>query len=523
MLAFKAKIASAENNKNSKLLRKLGNNEAYQLAMYTLDQYRGTSVACRYTPPSHLTNSEFRADLVRMVETAIADVVLQHPVLQVGIIDAESKNPTWVTLQRLDLHEHITWRFLNASDNFEEISKEVTASEIDGVFPELESRPGWRIVVLCQVGTNLLEINFTWNHPHADGMSGKIFQEDLYQRLNKPNRQEDKKQESIGSSIIMLPAAPQLPPPIEEISKLPLNLSFIAKMAWEEFGPASLAWTRTSLARWAPFRMSPYQTQFRAFDIKNDSLSKILIACRREKSTLTSLLHGLAMVSLAAQLDEKIAPAFESGTTVDMRRFIPSNHPSYPWLIPKRTMGNYVTVMSHEFDKMLVSQICDQLWAADDQNPLLPPKLLLQVWKISARVRGDIEHKISTGLKNDPVGAMKFVGDWRQAMSDAAKRPRQYSWWVTGVGVLDGKPKFQNEASSAADNIAGENTWAVHRAQFALSTESTAAAFMISPMTAKGERLSVGVSWQDCICDVQMGERVAADLQRWLGQIADES
>lgn len=43
---------------------------------------------------------------------------------------------------------------------------------------------------------------------------------------------------------------------------------------------------------------------------------------------------------------------------------------------------------------------------------------------------------------------------------------------------------------------------------------------MISPMTAAGQELCVAASWQDCVIDVSLGERVVADLESWLGQIA---
>jgi hypothetical protein len=398
-------------------------------------------------------------------------------------------------------------------------SKAVTASEVDGIFPELEIRPGWRILILCQETTNTMEINFTWNHPHADGISGKIFQEDLCQSLNTQTLQDEKTQQNGDSFVVELPQVPQLPPPIEELCKLPLSLNFIAKMAWAEFGPASLAWTRPCLANWAPFQLSPYKTQFRAFVVEKDSLSNILSACGQHKTTLTGLLHGLTLVSIASRLDQETAPAFESGTTVDMRRFLPSNPPAYPWLQPTKTMGNYVTIMSPQFDSPLVSQIRSHMSPADKTLPL-PVELIQQVWSISARVRGEIKRKLDMGLKNDPVGAMRLVKDWRQQMSDTAKRPRQFSWWVTGVGVLEHRSELDKMTTSMPDNSLPEDSWVVNRAQFAFSTETTAAAFNISPMTAAGNRLTVGVSWQDCICDVEMAEHVMRDLQQWLGQIA---
>ncbi|PQE24034.1 Alcohol acetyltransferase protein [Rutstroemia sp. NJR-2017a BVV2] len=369
--------------------------EAYQLAMYTLDQYRGTSVACRYAIPSKFAHQESHADLMRIVNAAVAEAILKHPVLQVGIIEAESTRPMWVQLQRIDIDQHVTWHSLDASIDFDNTSQKLTASEVDGKFSELEVRSGWGLLILYQETTSTMEINFTWNHPHADGVSGKIFQEDLCQSLNTQTLHERKTQQQSGSFSVELPRDPQLPPPIEELCKLPLSLGYMAKMAWAEFGPTSFAWTRPCLAKWAPFQLSPYQTQFRAFI---------------HKTTLTGLLHGLALVSIASQLDQETAPAFESGTTMDMRRFLPANPAAYPWLQPTRTMGNYVTLITHQFDGSLVSQIRSPISSKDKTLPL-PVDLIQQVWSISARVRSEIKQKLNMGLKNDPVGVMKLVKD----------------------------------------------------------------------------------------------------------------
>jgi hypothetical protein len=117
-------------------------------------------------------------------------MILKHPILQVGIFNAESTRPMWV--QRIDIKQHVTWHFMDPFADFDNASLKFTASEVDGTFPELEIRPGWRILILCQETTNTMEIHFTWNHLHADGISGKIFQEDLCQSLNTQTLQDER-------------------------------------------------------------------------------------------------------------------------------------------------------------------------------------------------------------------------------------------------------------------------------------------------------------------------------------------
>ncbi|ROW11795.1 hypothetical protein VPNG_04970 [Cytospora leucostoma] len=515
----------------SKLLRKLGNNEVYQLAMYLLDQYRGTSVSGRYSIPARLLGSgpESRNGLVRAVETAIVDTVLKHPILQVAIADAQSKSPNWVQLETIDLRQHVTWHFKDAEldASIDNVLQEVLTNEVDATFPELDTRPGWRIVVIHFQPTNVVEIVFTWNHPHCDGMSGKIFHTDLLRSLNSVGK--DAEIDADDRSTIKLPdSAPVLPPPIEDICKLPLTIPFIIKALWGEYGPTTF---RPALARWAPIA-SPYKTQVRAFTVEAEPLGRILLACRQHKTTLTGLLHALTLTSLASQLTEEAAPALASGTTIDMRRYIGPDLPAHPGLKPERTMANFVTLMTHEFERGLVSQIRSLLShpaAEGTDKPAaasISPELADLVWSAAARVRGEIGGRVEAGLRNDMVGVMKFVGDWQQEMARMASRPRLHSWWVSGIGVLDGGlskedgPSSGDNAPSPPAASGDDDAWAIRRAQFALSTETTAAAINISPLTVAGERLCVGGSWQDCLFDVSLGERVMADLEAWLGQLA---
>ncbi|KAI0509381.1 hypothetical protein F5B22DRAFT_649010 [Xylaria bambusicola] len=491
-----------------KLLRKLGGNEAYQLAMYTLDQYRGTSVSCRYAIPSHLVGLDARSELMQTVEVAIIDVVLKHAVLHVGIHKAESSKPTWVQLKSIDLRNHIQWRFVDDPAKFEETLRELTEVQLDTPFSDLEVRPGWRIIILHQSGSDILEILFNWNHPHCDGMSGKIFQRHLFQSLNSPEAATTA--QGFESRVIRLPeSTPKLAPPIDHIIPLPLELKWTLNTIWEENKPKLLCRSPYQ-ADWAPIITSPYKTQFRIFTIDNTKLDNLLLACRAHHTTLTGLFHGLTLVSIVSRLGkETTTTAFRGVTTVDLRRFLPRNPSKFPWLDPHETLGNYVTQLNHEFDPQFVSQTRSALLERDVADQDLSTEIADLVWSAAAKVRGEIVKKLETGVKNDIVGTLKFVPDWKAQMKQAAKRPRPASWMITGLGTLPAR----------ADTAVEPNVWSLRRAQFALSAETTAAAIMISPMSVTGECLTVGGSWQDCIFDVTLGEGIMSDLERWLHQL----
>ncbi|KAI0444955.1 hypothetical protein F4803DRAFT_209247 [Xylaria telfairii] len=491
------------------LLRKLGGNEGYQLAMYILDQYRGTSVSCRYTIPPHLVGLDARAKLKQTVEAAIVDVVLQNAVLQLGILNAESSKPTWVQLKSLDLRKHIQWQLIGDSTELDDALRELTEVQLDTPFPNMDTQPGWRVIMLQKSNSDTLEILFNWNHPHCDGMSGKVFQRHLFRSLN--SKREATTPQGVDTSIVQLPeSTPKLPPPIDYLMPLPLGLGWTLSTLWEENKPKILCKSPYQ-ADWAPIVASPYKTQFRVFTLDNVILTGLLKACRAHQTTITGLFHGLTLVSLTSRLEKQAATGFRGVTTVDLRRFLPCNHPKYPWLEPEETMGNYVTQLNHEFDPQLVAQVRSLLMSRDVADQSLPADIVSLVWSAATKVRGEILQKLETGVKNDIVGTLKFVPDWRAQMKQAAKRPRPASWMITGLGALN------NE--DLPEKASKDNVWTLRRAQFALSAETTAAAIMISPMSVTGECLSVGGSWQDCIFDVTLGEGVMNDLERWLGQL----
>ncbi|KAI0197538.1 alcohol acetyltransferase-domain-containing protein [Astrocystis sublimbata] len=492
-----------------KPLRQLGGNEAYQLAMYILDQYRGTSVSCRYTIPHDLVGLEARAELRNTVEAAIVDVVLKHGVLQLGIIKSESSKPAWVQLRSLDLDKHVQWRFIDESTDFDAASRESIEFELDAPFPDLDTQPGWRVTVLQKSSSEILEIIFNWNHPHCDGVSGKIFHRHLYKSLNSP-REATTAEESVTRVVQLPESTPNVTPPIDHIMPLPLELRWTISTVWEENKPKFL-WRSPYQADWAPITTSPYKTQFRVFTLDNAILANLLTVCRAHHTTLTGLFHGITLVSLATRLEKQAATAFRGVTTVDLRRFLPRNPPKHPWLEPEESIGNYVTQLNHDFDPPLVSKVRSLLTSKDAANENLSADVVDLVWSAAAKVRGEIMQKLETGVKNDIVGTLKFVPDWRSQMKQAAKRPRPASWMITGLGALENED-FPDKASE-------DKAWTLRRAQFALSAETTAAAIMISPMSVAGECLSVGGSWQDCIFDVTLGEGVMDDLERWLRQL----
>ncbi|KAL9617804.1 MAG: hypothetical protein Q9160_007409 [Pyrenula sp. 1 TL-2023] len=513
----------------TKVLRKFGINESYQLAMYLLDQYRGTILSCRYVIPPDLAQEESRAQLEGAVKVAVVDTIMRHPMLQVSMMDATTKTPSWIQLQSLDLTQHIKWLRIGEHADFEQMVQETFCAQLDDRFPDLSIKwPGWKLTIIRQPNAPIMEVLLTWNHPQFDGAGAKVFHEDFLERLNNAkNGAYDRV--GLDGDILTLPqASPLLPAPIESVTSLPVDLKHLGKAFWEDIRPRFLN-RDVSQAAWCPIRSSPYKTQFRAFFVDNTSLLAILALCRQNKTTITGLLNGLALIAFSSHLDSAVAPAFQSSTIIDHRRNLPPAPPDAPWARPDRAVGNYVTQLPHRFERDLVARIRSKLPSDASERRDLSVDLQRELWAASAQNRLEIVRKLEAGLKNDLIGVSKYVTDWQQTMGRIAKKTRQFSWLVTNIGVLDGNTSTRlsnttTTSPSGSDTKADDGQrWSITQAQFGLSAEIPAAAIEISPVSVAGRGMCVSADWPDCGVDVTLGERIMADLERWLAQLASQS
>lgn len=478
--------------------------------MYLIDQYRGTVLSCRYAVPPHLAPEESRTRLEKTVKIAVVDTITKHPMLQVGMVNSTSRIPSWIQLRSLDLTRHIKWHHLEDHADFEHAVQETFREQLDNDIPFISAeQPGWRITIIRQGNAPTLEILLTWNHPQFDGAGAKVWHEDFLEILNTGGSEAHERAGLVGDIFGLPEVPPLLPTPIEDLRSLPLDVKFFAKTVWKEFRPQFLS-RDNSLAAWCPIRSSPYKTQFRVFSMNNASLTAILALCRKSRTTITGLLNGLALIAFALRLDSTAAPAFQSSTIVDHRRNLPPAPPDAPWGSSDRAVSNYVTQLPHRFEMELVARIRSKLPTNSGEEINLSDELQSELWAISAQNRLEIVRKLETGLRNDVVGIFKYVTDWQKTMSDMAKKPRQFTWLVTNVGVLNG---------STSD----DEKWSINRAQFGLSAEVPAAAIEIAQASVTGHGMCVSANWHDCAVDVKFGERIMADLERWLAQLASQS
>lgn len=480
--------------------------------MHTLDQYRSTIVACRYFPQPLLARPESLAILKAQFCDALARVVLAQPHLQTGITGENSKNPAFVLLEHIDLRNHVQWITVDDSSHFQQHYLDTMQGQLDSRYDNLSTQPGWRVVVLHDMGAEALEVFYVWNHPHHDGSSGKIFHQYLLRYLNEVTSQDKEPIVEISEhsdkwTLDLPDCSDTLPPNPEILTSWPVSPGFVLSELWKGLKPEWIFPPGNTHARWAPIQASPYQTRFRNFTVDSDLVTKLVGACRLQQTTLTGLVQALCLVSLSTALPD--VSGFASRTPYDLRNILPSNTKQYPWLQPKESMCNYVSVLDHEFDPKLVNMIRSHMSAMSSDSKL-PANVLDMIWSVSARVRREIQARLDSGTRNDLIGIMKLCPDWNSQQQNEMRRTRYLSWLVTNLGVLDGE-------SSA--NAGKEETWSLRRAELILSAETPSAALSVSIMTVKSREMCVTCSWQDCVVDAELSERLMGDLERWLKDV----
>ncbi|KAJ8123124.1 hypothetical protein ONZ43_g845 [Nemania bipapillata] len=476
---------------------------------------RGVALSCRYQLPQHFGPNTSERDLVNFFDKAISRVILKHAHLHIGLIGQNTNRPRWILLDSLNLADHIQWCTIKGNSvDFEKECLSRHRQLLDAKFTNPSTTPGWKIQVLRPEGARFVEVLFVFNHTNLDGISALIFHRDLLQSL-RDNLQADGN--GLENRVLKLPpgSAGRLCPPPENLTGFPVDPRVMRKFLQDEARMRSAGYPKQpAQANWTPITAAPFKTQFRSITISSQLVSELVTICRHHGTTLTGLFHGIALVSLAFLLEPSTASAFTSQTAMDLRRFLPSRHPLYPWYEPSIAISNYVTMLSHAFGEDLVAQI-RALSPPEGAVEKLPTGALLDlVWTSACKVRRDIKDKLQMGTRNDMVGFAQGVEDWRAQLKEEARKPRSVSWVVSNLGPIDGSPKRRSSAEPA--NGTG---WAITGAKFVLCANVVAAALNISVVSVRDGDLAVTCSWQDCVIDSELADEFVTELEKWLKYI----
>ncbi|VUC26237.1 unnamed protein product [Clonostachys rosea] len=472
-----------------KILRPLGSWEQFSSARHHLGVYRCVVVSVRYVTPPGLENT--KAALV----AALASVVVEQPMLQVGIIGQETNGPAFAHLPEIDLRDHFELRSQKHAtvDEYEAKVAETQGWLHDQLWPNIESKAPWKVLALQPEDNKLfqepiIDICFAYHHSLADGTGGKDFHQQLAAALNAQDYGETPVEPQY---ILSLSNISELPETQEESIPFTRSWAFMAKSSWNHLAPALLKskpptpWT----CRRVDFAL-PYITRVHPVHFSHESLQGLLKASRDHSASLTALLHAMALASLATRLDPKEAESFVSMTPINLR----------PWISPtvkeefKTKMRSLVTALETPFSASVVDALRSP---HADRDEVL--------WQAAKETKRLLDQRVSTLPSDDVAGLLHLISDFGEYFRGLDGKPRVATWEVSNIGVL---------------RCGGSNGgWEPTRGMFSNGAMVAGAGIGLNVISIEKHGLTVAISWQQDIVEEPLIMGLAQDLTQFVNGI----
>lgn len=446
-------------------------------------------MTCRYRPAAPAGPPLDAAALY----PALARVVARQPMLRVGILGQDTGRARFSHLAAVDLRDHVAFQTLacdggGGEARYEALLAEAQCRHHDRLWPDLETRAPWRLVVL-QPGDGVererpssQDVLFAFHHSIMDGASGKQFHELLLAALDRPGPPEPACSSPEAPHLLSFPDAPALPEGQEDAIPFRNSIPFVLKTVWNELGPSPLRARKVVPWHGAPidFRL-PHTTRARPVDIPPEMATGLLGACRRHAVSLTALLHALVLASLARRLPADEAASFAGGTPISLRPYFgPGADAALRPLL--RTL---LTGVTHAFPAAVVAALREP---AADVDAL--------VWDAARAVKAELAARQASLPADDIGGLMQYVGDWSDFWNKKDGQPRPESWSVSNLGVLPG---------------AGAG-WSITRLYFTNGAMVAGAPIGVNVGSVAGGTLTVSISWQDAVVPAELMYGLAGDL-----------
>lgn len=443
-------------------------------------------------------------NLESVVEHAVAQTILSHPVLQVGIVGEDTTSPSFVYLPSLDLSNLIRWEQVDADtpSGRDAALQRVLEVRHSTLWPELHRQPGYQFIVLepslserSSAAILTIDIVFAFHHGYGDGTSGVILQRTLLEALNSPGLVPSF---NPSSHVLTIDSASPLPPPQDALINFKISWSFLIKTLWGEFAPSFLK-PAPSEPAWAgkPISLRPDGTHLRLFSLPATTASDIVARCREKSTTLTPLLHVLVLHSLVKRLPESAVAnhTLTCATPISLRRLLPPG--GKLGFDRDSSMGVVLAGQDHRFSASTIRKI--RAGGAADE---------VLVWDLTASMAGELKRKVATLPNDDITALMAWVSDYNEWWRKKLGKERENTWELSNIGAADFTPDDEKAI------------WSVDRVIFSQSANVAGPAFSVSVAGVKGGELAVTLSWQESIVDEQLLDGVAGDLEQWLSNFA---
>lgn len=428
------------------------------------------------------------------MQTTLASVIDQHPMLRVGIAD-EGSNPAYVELPTINFQDVIEWKIANSADYTSYLQRSLEAQH-NRLWEHLDRRAPWKLIVhqpdaISEQSQRVrqLDISFAFHHAIADGQSAMIFHRDFLRALNEAIRSGS----DTHGDIVYLKSAADLPPPLEDTVPFILFWMYfcivILAIIWTKIAPTWLRFESNLPWTGKPVALEPYKTNLRIIHVSDKAVSTLITACRANSTTLTPLLHALILASVSSRLPASAA-SFCASTPISLRRVATAGFDR------ENTMHCMATGHDHLFSPEVISELRSTMSDRTRNEDF--------IWKSASELGTNLKSKVSSLPRNDPIALVRWVSDWNEFWLEKVGKPRSGSWECSNAGSL-----------SAAGSEGETGECEIERLIFSQGALPAGAAFSVNVAGVEGKGLSITISWQDTIVDTSLVDGVALDLESW--------
>ncbi|KAI0831832.1 alcohol acetyltransferase [Trametes gibbosa] len=457
-------------NSSQKQLRNAGRFEQYFYTRARLDLFSWVVVSAKYVNDASSTSDK------ATLYNALEHVVRSQPALTCRLEYTSSlpnRPPTWIRLPTIDLNMLVEFREED-STQLSTLLESMYASPVRYA----KDVPPWKLFVL-RGGT----LAFAYEHTIGDGQSGMAFHLAL---LNALNRLSSVPTEHSGV-ISDLPDDAALCPSIEDAMDVSVPLTTLLGEVLKPLWPparrrAQVAWTGkdtpTDVVYGMLVRILPYYSP--------EDSQRLVELCRAHKTTLTGMLHTLALLVLSHLILARPNNAqYETITTsvpISMRRF--TNTPASAFCNHVSTLRDDYPILSDDPSRAAVT--------AENFH-----------WDLAADVVDALRREAPRGGAS--VGLLKFVdGKYAEYLRGQLGKKRTTGLELSNIGPFP---------SSLVDKLANGSTngcWSLDEVLFAQANTTLGPALCLNVAGSPSGGFGVTITYSKDAVDEVLGEDFVA-------------
>lgn len=460
---------------------------------------------CRYAVPT----SGIAGELPQVVENALARLITKLPNLRIGIADHETDSPSFVALDSVSIQDVLEWREVPplAQEEYDLELLRIIETQHDASWPDVHRLPPWKVIVVQPKASPnaadrreeiVLDVVFAVHHSIGDGTGCVVFHQHLLQELNEapdPSALPDDK-------VLRFDDIPAVLPAQEQLIKFDISVGHLLWTMWQELTPDWMHPWRPG-PPWAgkPVTREPYHLRMRLITIPGDLVPKLLSACRSHGATLTTLLHALVAASLSQRLPADVAQKFVGNTPIGLRPF--AKRSPISTVDPTNSMGSFATPHSFTVSEEVVTELRTHQPSGSTGGEVDADGL---VWKLATAVRESMKARLAQIPRNDIMGMLAWVSDWKQYWLGQLDKPRRVTWEISNVGSMPRLP----------DNDSRDKPqWRIEQSIASQSVGVTSGSFVVNVSGLAGSGINLALTWQEGILEEDLVDGVKADLDKW--------